>query len=338
MKVADPERIAIGGHSYGAFMTANLLAHSRLFRAGVGGTPRRPGGAARDGAGPELGFHRRLLPDDIEHGLLRGEYFILGLFAVLGMMVLISAYSLLSVYLGLELLSLSLYSMVALHRDSTLASEAAMKYFVLGAFASAFFLYGIAFVYGATGSIGSAAVQLLKARGAVVTAVCATGHVDLVQRLGADRVIDYTSEDFTADVQAYDLVIDAVGKTSFGRCRRMLKPDGIYVSSELGPLSMNPLLALLTPAFGRRRVQFPLPMGDQAMVRGLGELIASGGVTPVIDRRFLLDEIVAAYGGQAMRVRDYLVTRVVEQVHRAPRAEPGDHDLRHHGDGQLDVQ
>lgn len=151
-------------------------------------------------------------------------------------------------------------------------------------------------VYGATGAIGSAAVQLLKARGAVVTAVCATAHVDLVERLGADLVIDYTSEDFTADVQAYDVVIDAVGKTSFGRCRRMLKPDGIYVSSELGPLSMNPLLALLTPAFGRRRVQFPLPMGDQAMVRGLGDLIASGGFTPVIDRRYPLDEIVAAYG------------------------------------------
>ncbi len=88
-----------------------------------------------------------------EHGLVRGEYFILGLFAVLGMMVLISAYSLLSVYLGLELLSLSLYSMVALHRDSTLASEAAMKYFVLGALASGMLLYGISMLYGATGTV-----------------------------------------------------------------------------------------------------------------------------------------------------------------------------------------
>lgn len=94
-----------------------------------------------------------------EHGLIRGEYFILGLFAVLGMMVLISAYSLLSVYLGLELLSLSLYSMVALNRDSGLASEAAMKYFVLGALASGMLLYGISMLYGATGSIELPAVS-----------------------------------------------------------------------------------------------------------------------------------------------------------------------------------
>jgi NADPH:quinone reductase-like Zn-dependent oxidoreductase len=150
-------------------------------------------------------------------------------------------------------------------------------------------------VYGATGAIGSAAVQLLKARGAHVTAVCATPYLDLVADLGADRVIDYTTDDFTADARAYDVVIDAVGKTSFSRCRRTLTPHGIYVSSELGPLSMNPLLALLTPMLGRRRVQFPWPEGDQAMVDGLGDLIASGRFTPVIDRRYPLDVIVAAY-------------------------------------------
>jgi NADPH:quinone reductase-like Zn-dependent oxidoreductase len=151
------------------------------------------------------------------------------------------------------------------------------------------------FVYGATGAIGSAAVQLLKAGGAVVTAACATDHVALVDRLGADRVIDYTTEDVTADERAYDVVIDAVGKQSFGRCRRMLKHDGIYVSSELGPLSLNPVLALASPVFGRRRVQFPLPMGDQAMIRELGDMVASGQFTPVVDRRYPLDDIVAAY-------------------------------------------
>ncbi len=88
-----------------------------------------------------------------EHELLKGEYFILGLFAVLGMMVMVSAYSLLTIYLGLELLSLSMYAMVAMHRDSQSASEAAMKYFVLGALASGMLLYGISMLYGVSGAI-----------------------------------------------------------------------------------------------------------------------------------------------------------------------------------------
>jgi len=88
-----------------------------------------------------------------EHDIFKGEYFVLGLFAVLGMMVMISAASLLTVYLGLELLSLSLYAMVAMHRDSPTAPEAAMKYFVLGALASGMLLYGISMLYGATGTI-----------------------------------------------------------------------------------------------------------------------------------------------------------------------------------------
>ena len=84
-------------------------------------------------------------------GSLGGEYYVLGLFAVLGMMVMISAHSLLTIYLGLELLSLSLYAMVAFDRDSPVASEAAMKYFVLGALASGMLLYGMSMMYGATG-------------------------------------------------------------------------------------------------------------------------------------------------------------------------------------------
>jgi len=88
-----------------------------------------------------------------ERNLFKGEFFLLGLFAVLGMMVLISAYNLLSIYLGLELMSLSLYAMVAMQRDSATASEAAMKYFVLGAMASAMLLYGMSILYGLTGSL-----------------------------------------------------------------------------------------------------------------------------------------------------------------------------------------
>jgi NADPH:quinone reductase-like Zn-dependent oxidoreductase len=87
-------------------------------------------------------------------------------------------------------------------------------------------------VYGATGAIGSAAVQLLKSLGVNVTAVCATDHMELVKGLGADRVIDYTAEDFTKDEQRYDVILDSVGKSSFGQCKRLLKPDGIYISVE----------------------------------------------------------------------------------------------------------
>ncbi len=150
-------------------------------------------------------------------------------------------------------------------------------------------------VYGATGAIGSAAVQLLKAIGANVTAVCATEHLELVRGLGADRVIDYTAEDFTKDQQAYDVVHDAVGKTSFFRCRRLLKPHGIYLSSDLGPLSQNPVLVLVTPMFGRRKVVFPLPKRDPEVMRYLEGLLESGAFKPVIDRRYPFDQIVEAY-------------------------------------------
>jgi NADPH:quinone reductase-like Zn-dependent oxidoreductase len=150
-------------------------------------------------------------------------------------------------------------------------------------------------VNGATGAIGSAAVQLLKRLGADVTAVCDTENVELVRGLGADRVIDYTAEDFTQDQQTYDVVLDAVGKSSFGRCKRLLKPRGIYLSSDLGPLSQNPILALITPLLGGRRVMFPIPRDNQEMVRYFKDLIASGAFKPVIGRRYPLDQIVDAY-------------------------------------------
>ena len=150
-------------------------------------------------------------------------------------------------------------------------------------------------VYGATGAIGSAAVQLLKSLGANVTAVCDTKNVELVRHLGAERVIDYTTEDFTKDEQTYDVVLDAVGKSSFGRCKPLLKPRGIYISSELGPHAQNPLLALITPLHGGKKVMFPIPKHDQAMVGYFKELIESGQFKPVIDRTYPLDQIVEAY-------------------------------------------
>jgi len=150
-------------------------------------------------------------------------------------------------------------------------------------------------VNGATGAIGSAAIQLLKHLGAEVTAVCGTEHVELVKGLGADRVIDYTAEDFTKDTQSYDVVLDAVGKSSFGRCKRLLKPRGIYLSSDLGPLSQNPILALITPLLRGKKVLFPIPRDNQEMARYLQGLLESGAFKPVIDRRYRLDQIVEAY-------------------------------------------
>lgn len=150
-------------------------------------------------------------------------------------------------------------------------------------------------VHGATGAIGSAAVQLLKHRGATVTAVCDTARLELVKGLGADRVVDYTAQDFTRDEQSYDAVFDAVGKSTFGRCRRLLKPGGVYLSSELGPWWQNLLLPLVTPLFRGRKVKFPVPKQDQEMMRYFRDLMESGEFRPVIDRRYPLEQIVDAY-------------------------------------------
>jgi NADPH:quinone reductase-like Zn-dependent oxidoreductase len=109
-------------------------------------------------------------------------------------------------------------------------------------------------------------------------------------------VIDRTAEDFTKDPQRFDVVFDAIGKSSFARCRRLLKPGGTYLSTDLGPLSLNPLLALVTPPFGGRKVKFPIPpKHDQAIVRHFGQMLESGAFRPVIDRRYRLDQIVEAY-------------------------------------------
>jgi NADPH:quinone reductase-like Zn-dependent oxidoreductase len=119
--------------------------------------------------------------------------------------------------------------------------------------------------------------------------------LELVRGLGADRVIDYTADDFTKDEQRYDVVLDAVGKSSFGRCKRLLKPGGIYLSSDLGPLAQNPILALITPLLRGRRVGFPIPRDDQEMARYFKGLLESGAFRPVIDRWYRLDQIVEAY-------------------------------------------
>lgn len=150
-------------------------------------------------------------------------------------------------------------------------------------------------VYGATGAIGSAAVQLLKHFGAHVTAVANTKNVALVKSLGADVVIDYQTEDFTQTKTKFDFIFDAVGKSSFGQCKPLLKEKGIYISTELGKNGENIWLALLTPLRGGKKLLFPLPTITKNDVEFLGELAKQGKFKPVIDRSFTMEQIVEAY-------------------------------------------
>jgi NADPH:quinone reductase-like Zn-dependent oxidoreductase len=149
-------------------------------------------------------------------------------------------------------------------------------------------------VYGASGSVGTAAVQLARNIGADVTAVCNTKNVELVASLGADQVIDYTREDFTRNGETYDTVFDAVGKHSFRRCRRSLEPGGIYVSTDLGFMWHLPLLALLTKWIGSRKAAFGIAKYTKEDVLFLKELIEAGKYRAVIDRRYPLEDVIEA--------------------------------------------
>ena len=149
-------------------------------------------------------------------------------------------------------------------------------------------------IYGASGSIGTAAVQLAKHLEANVTAVCNTKNVELVRSLGADDVVDFLREDFTKNGQTYDVVFDAVGKHSFRRCRRSVKPGGFYVETDLGFMWHVPILALATRRMGDKRVTLPTPDYTKKDVLFLKELIEAGRYRPVIDRSYPLEQVVEA--------------------------------------------
>jgi NADPH:quinone reductase-like Zn-dependent oxidoreductase len=149
-------------------------------------------------------------------------------------------------------------------------------------------------IYGASGSIGTAAVQLAKARGAHVTAVCNTKNVELVRSLGADEVIDYLQEDFTKNGETYDVVFDAVGKHSFRRGRRSLRAGGTFVETDLGFMWHAPLLVLLSRFVGKKRVTIPIPHYTKDNMLYLKELIEAGKYRPVIDRTYPLEDVVEA--------------------------------------------
>lgn len=168
-------------------------------------------------------------------------------------------------------------------------------------------------VYGATGAIGTAAVQILKHFGAVVTAVCNTKNVELVETLGANKVIDYQNEDFTLTEKRFDFIFDAVGQSSFGQCKPLLTNKGIYISTELGKYSENIFLALITPIFGGKKVMFPIPHMTKDIIEYLRKLAKKGKFHAVIDRTYPMEDIVEAYryvetgqktGNVVLRIRE----------------------------------
>jgi NADPH:quinone reductase-like Zn-dependent oxidoreductase len=150
-------------------------------------------------------------------------------------------------------------------------------------------------VYGAAGSIGTAAVQLLAHHfEAEVTAVCDTKDVEVVRSLGARDVLDRLRGDFTKNGTTYDVIFDAVGKHSFRRCRRSLKPGGIYITVDLGFMYHVPLVALATRFVGSRRAKLGIGRYRKEDLLLVKELVDAGRYRPVIDRRYALQDVVEA--------------------------------------------
>jgi len=150
-------------------------------------------------------------------------------------------------------------------------------------------------VFGGGGAIGSAALQLAKSYGAEVTSVVETRHIELVKSLGADYVIDFTNEDFSESEKAYDFVFDAVGKTSYSKCKKILKHKGTFSATDLGPFGQNIWLSLWSRIRGNRRVIFPLPTSSKAVIEFIKARMEAGELRAVIDSHYPLENIVEAY-------------------------------------------
>lgn len=145
-------------------------------------------------------------------------------------------------------------------------------------------------INGTSGSIGSSGVQLVKYFGAEVTAVTDTKNIALAKTLGADFVVDYTKEDFTNTDKKFDLVFDAVGKSSFFKCKKLLKENGTYFSTELGYLSQNVYLPLFT-----KKIIFPIPKDTKEQVEFFKDLAEKGHLHAIIDRQYTLEEVAEAH-------------------------------------------
>jgi len=148
-------------------------------------------------------------------------------------------------------------------------------------------------IYGASGSVGTFAVQLAKYFGAEVTGVCSTTNLELVKSLGADKVIDYTKEDFTKNGQTYDIIFDAVGKSSFSGCMSSLKKEGFYLQTVAGPaLSVRMRWTSMTSS--KKLIGGTATEKTEDLIF-LKELIEAGKIKPVIDRRYPLEQIAEAH-------------------------------------------
>ena len=165
-------------------------------------------------------------------------------------------------------------------------------------------------INGASGSIGSSAVQLAKYYGTSITGLCNTKNLELIKSLGADFVIDYTKEDFTKNGQHYDVVFDAVGKSSFFKCKKILNSGGTYFSTELGYLSQNIFLALFTRLFNGKKVLFPIPKDRKEDIAFFKELIEAGKYRAVVDRVYPMNQIVEAtkYVETGMKTGSVVIT------------------------------
>ena len=148
-------------------------------------------------------------------------------------------------------------------------------------------------INGASGGVGMFAVQIAKALGTEVTAVCSTKNLEFVKSLGADRVIDYTQEDFTEEGGQYDIIFDAVGKRSLSNCKRVLTPNGIYISTLPTPEVF--IQSLLTAFFPGQKAKFVIERPNTQDLVYLKELIEAGKMRTVIDRSFPLAELAAAH-------------------------------------------
>jgi NADPH:quinone reductase-like Zn-dependent oxidoreductase len=148
-------------------------------------------------------------------------------------------------------------------------------------------------INGASGSVGTAAVQLAKFYGADVTGVCSTTNMELVKSLGADQVIDYTQEDFTRSGETYDIIFDTVGKTSFSGCKNSLKQHGRYLASAGGLREMVQML--WTSVRGGKKVFAGVSSERKEDLEFLKELVEAGKLRPVIDRCYPMENIVEAH-------------------------------------------
>jgi NADPH:quinone reductase-like Zn-dependent oxidoreductase len=150
-------------------------------------------------------------------------------------------------------------------------------------------------INGATGGIGSALLQFVKQYDVKITATCNSKNVKLIKSLGADKIYDYSKEDFTNDKEKYDFIFDAVGKSTFGKCKPLLKDKGVYISSELGPHAQHLFYAITTSFSKNKKVIFPIPYSTQNTIPYIMNLLTREKFRPVIDREYLLEDIALAY-------------------------------------------